>query len=272
MAHLFQVGAGSGGMVVLDLLTRDERIDRITLIEPDCYQTHNVYRHYFPPAAVGQPKGELARTWIRERRPDLDVDWFQVDLLDPAAQSQLVQVAACADFGICAVDNEPAKFHFDALFRQVGKPWTLGEVLSGGIGGWVHALVPGGACYGCIASHLQREIPTDSAPSPNYADPNAGVAETRIPASKAAIDAIASLHAILSLQFLEENASPGFTSVLMTLQRVEGVFEEAFKTYRFAIPRLAGCLVCQTTSAAKQPQGEELDVAVDEALARLGHG
>ena len=54
MAHLFQVGAGSGGMPVLDMLSRDRRITRVTLIEPDVYKPHNVERHLFPLAAVGR--------------------------------------------------------------------------------------------------------------------------------------------------------------------------------------------------------------------------
>ena len=60
MAHLFQVGAGSGGMPVLDMLCRDPRITRVTLIEPDVYKPHNVERHLFPLSAVGEPKAELA--------------------------------------------------------------------------------------------------------------------------------------------------------------------------------------------------------------------
>jgi len=50
MAHLVQVGVGSGGIAVLDALARDERITRVTLIEPDVYKPHNVYRHLFSPA------------------------------------------------------------------------------------------------------------------------------------------------------------------------------------------------------------------------------
>ena len=55
MAHLVQVGAGSGGMAVLDLLSPDPRITAITLIEPDVYKPHNVQRHLFPADAVGRP-------------------------------------------------------------------------------------------------------------------------------------------------------------------------------------------------------------------------
>jgi len=56
MAHLIQVGAGSGGMPVLDMLCRDPRITRVTLIEPDVYKPHNVERHLFPPSDVGNSR------------------------------------------------------------------------------------------------------------------------------------------------------------------------------------------------------------------------
>src|SRR5438093_1091816 len=69
MAHVFQVGAGSGGMPVLDLLCRDPRISRVTLVEPDVYKPHNAERHLFPPTDAGKLKAELARAWLRERCP-----------------------------------------------------------------------------------------------------------------------------------------------------------------------------------------------------------
>ena len=83
--------------------------------------------------------------------------------------------------------------------RRHGKPWTLGEVLSGGIGGFVHWFVPGGPCYGCVASHLQRSVTVDKAPTPDYSSSGRAGAETTIPASKASIHAIASLHALVTL-------------------------------------------------------------------------
>jgi hypothetical protein len=105
------------------------------------------------------------------------------------------------------------------------------------------------------------------------------VVETTIPASKASIQAIASLHALVTLALLEHPSQydPGFTSLLLTLQRVPEVFEEAFRPYRFRVPRSAECLICR---AAPMPDSgamplasspEELDVALDQALARLGN-
>jgi molybdopterin/thiamine biosynthesis adenylyltransferase len=270
VAHLLQVGAGSGGMPVLDLICRDPNITRVTLIEPDVYKPHNVVRHLFPPSAAGQPKAVLAERWLKEIRPELEVRLFVNDLLDPAIQTELERVVAEADIGVCAADNEVAKYHWDALLRRHGKPWTLGEVLSGGIGGFIHWFVPGGPCYGCVASHLQRSVAVEKPQTPDYSQPGGPVAETTVPASKASIQAIAALHSLVTLALLADPAgyAPGFTSLLLTLQRVPDVFDEAFKPYRFRIARSADCLICQPRTTPSS--SEELDVALDQALARLG--
>jgi hypothetical protein len=270
VAHLFQVGAGSGGMPVLDLVCRDERITRVSLVEPDVYKPHNVHRHVFPLSAVGQPKAELARQWLLERRPDLDVRILMCDLTDPAQQGVLHEIAEEADLGVCAADNETAKYHWDRLMREHSRPWTLGEVLSGGIGGFVHCFVPPGPCYGCVASHLQRSVKVEDAPAPDYSAPGGPVWETTIPASKSAISLIASLHALVTLDLLADPVSyvPPFTTLLWTLRQVPGVFEEAFRPYRFRVNRAAGCLICQARPTPSTV--EELDVALDQALARLG--
>src|SRR3954471_15157312 len=216
-------------MPARDALARDERITAVTLVEPDVFQPHNVVRHLFPRSAVGRPKAEVAREWLLERRPDLDVRLMVCDLTDPAHQPALEQAVASADVGVCAADNEKAKYHFDSLMRRHHKPWTLGEVLSGGIGGFVHAFVPGGPCYGCVASHLQRSVTVDKPPAPDYAAPGGPVHETRVPASMASIHAVAGLHAVITLALLDDPAhyNPGFTSLLLTLRRVPDVFEEA---------------------------------------------
>lgn len=275
MAHLIQVGAGSGGMPVLDMLCRDPRITRVTIIEPDIYKPHNVERHLFPHDAVGESKAVLAQRWLRERRNDLEVRLFECDLLDPSAQAEIAHAVSTADIGVCAADNEPAKFHWDLLMRRHAKPWTLGEVLSGGIGGFVHWFRPGGACYGCVAGFLQRTVQVEKAKVPDYSQPGGALPETTIPASKASIQAIASLHALVTLALLDNPAEyePGFSTLLLTLQRVPEVFDEAFRPYRFRIPRSAECLICQPGSSVQEggPSSEDLDVALDQALARLGN-
>jgi molybdopterin/thiamine biosynthesis adenylyltransferase len=257
-------------MPVLDMVCRDPRVTRVTLVEPDVYKPHNVERHPFPLSAVGRPKAELAAQWLHERRPNLDVRILPYDITDPSVQRHLHEAADEADVGACAADNETAKYHWDALMRQHGKPWTLGEVLSGGIGGLVHCFVPSGPCYGCVASYLQRSVTVDKAPAPDYSAPGGPVQETTIPASMASIHAIASLHALLTLELLSNPLGyvPRFTSLLLALARVPDVFEEPFRPYRFRVARAADCLICQARPTPSSV--EELDVALDQALARLG--
>jgi molybdopterin/thiamine biosynthesis adenylyltransferase len=273
MAHLLQVGAGSGGMPVLDMLCRDPRISTVTLIEPDIYKPHNVERHLFPPDAIGEPKAEVAERWLKTRRPDLDVRLLICDLLAPESQPAINEAAAGADIGVCAADNEPAKYHWDAIMRRHSKPWTLGEVLSGGIGGFVHWFSPGGPCYGCVASHLQRSLTIDKSKAPDYSENGGQVAEATIPATKASIEVIAALHSLITLDLLKGGAeyAPGFTSLLLTLQRVPDVFNEPYRSYRFQIARANDCLICRSEDALGKTSVEELDVALDQAFERLGH-
>jgi molybdopterin/thiamine biosynthesis adenylyltransferase len=257
-------------MPVLDMVCRDARVKRVTLVESDIYKPHNVERHLFPLSAVGHRKADLAQRWLAERRPDLEVRVLPFDITDESVQAQLHEAAEAADIGICAADNEAAKYHWDALMRQHARPWTLGEVLSGGIGGFVHCFVPSGPCYGCVASHLQRSVKVDNAPTPDYTAPGGPVFETTVPASMASIHTIASLHALLTLELLANPTghAPRFTSLLMPLARVPDVFEEPFRPYRFRVARAADCLICQARPTPSSV--EELDVALDQALARLG--
>ena len=268
MAHLLQVGAGSGGMPVLDMVCRDPRITRLTLIEPDIYKPHNVERHLFAASAVGQSKASLAREWMRERRPDLTIDILESDLCAAEAAPAIEAAATQADIGICAADNEQAKLHFDALMRRHEKPWTLGEVLSGGIGGFVHWFVSGGPCYGCVASHLQRSVAVDKPKAPDYSQPGGPAKEITVPASKASIGVIAALHAQITLQLLANprDYQPGFTSLLFTLDRVPEVFDEMFRPIRFRIKRAPGCLSCGVQQHLSAP---DLDAALDDALERI---
>ena len=78
---------------------------------------------------------------------------------------------------------------------------------------------------------------------------------------------IASLHASLTLSVLS-GLVPEFTSLLLPLAKVDGLFAEAWRPFRFRIPRSPECLICGGQAG---PAGEELDVALDQALARLGH-
>ncbi len=268
MAQIFQVGVGSGGMAVLDMVCRDPAVHRVVIIDPDVLAPHNLIRHLFGPEWLGRLKIEGAAAWIRARRPDIEVHAVAADITDAAAQAAVLDAARGSTVGICAADNEAAKYAFDALMRQTGCLWTMGEVLSGGIGGWVHRFTPTGPCYGCVASYLRREVcEVPPTPPPDYSHPQAAQVEMTIPASYAAIHSIASLHALLTLECLQSSQVPASVSVLVALQQVDGVFPEAWRFYRYTIPRSPACLMCSLSPTTLT--GDDLDVALAERLARL---
>src|SRR5438128_1668639 len=85
-------------------------------------------------------------------------------------------------------------------------------------------------------NELQRHVnKPPSAPAPAYPAPRHDVVEARIPASKAAISAVAGLHALVTLDVLE-NIDPGFTTMLFSLKKVDGVFADAYRPHRFVVP------------------------------------
>ena len=245
-------------MAVLDLIGRDSRIDTILLIEPDIYKPHNVVRHYFPAGRCGQKKAELAAEWLRERRPELKVELLTGDLCDSVNSDLVESMVARADIGVCAVDNDRAKSYWDWLMRRHSKPWTLGEVLAGGIGGFVHMFVPGGPCFACVMSQLQREIKVDDSPPPDYSAPGNSVPEASIPASISSVHAIASLHALATLALLGDEDARGWdaTSQLIPLRGVPNIFDKALSTVRLPFRRLPDCLNC---SPGKEPEGDLMD-------------
>ena len=52
------------------------------------------------------------------------------------------------------------------------------------------------------------------------------------------------------------------------LQRVKDIFEEPFRPFRFRVPRAADCLICDARPTPAST--EDLDVALNQALSRLG--
>jgi hypothetical protein len=75
------------------------------------------------------------------------------------------------------------------------------------------------------------------------------------------------------LKMLDDATAPStdFTSLLLTLERVPEIFEEAYRPHRFRVSRSAECLICRTQPPTAPSRAEELDVALDQALARLGN-
>ena len=265
----------AAGCVVLDLVARDPRVTRVTLVEPDVYKPHNVHRHLFPRVGRRPAEGRAAAEWLRERRPDLDVDAVVADLTDPARQADFARVAAACDVGVCAVDNEPAKYALrrpDAAGRQAVDARRGAQRRHRRLGPPVRARR--------AVLRLRRQPPAAhrdrgaAGPAARLlATPAGRSPETTVPASKASIAAIASLHAVVTLDAADggspagddPEASPACCS---PWQRGAGCVRRGVPAVPVPHPAAAACLIC--CGRPRPVPAEDLDVALDQALARLG--
>ena len=98
----------------------------------------------------------------------------------------------------------------------------------------VHVAGPGYGLRGDLSQALRDRR---SAQGPRLFEPGGPAPEVNIPASKAAINVIAALHAQVTLQLLARpmDFAPGFTSLLFTLEQVPGIFAEAYRPFKFTI-------------------------------------
>ena len=209
MAHLFQVGAGSGGMPVLDMVCRDPRITRLTLVEPDVYKPHNVERHLFP--AVGSRPSPRRSSWPSEwlrkqRRPDLEgVQTLLCDVLQTRrSRPRSTRRSATARHRRLCGGQRAGQVSLGCPYATPWQALDLGRgterrhwrvralVRAGGSLLWLRCQPP--AALGGRSTNLS--------PTPDYSQPGGAAAETTIPASKASIQAIASLHALVTLGLL----------------------------------------------------------------------
>lgn len=267
MIHIVQVGLGSGGMSVIDMLVRDNRVSKVTLIEPDLLKTHNLPRHLLDVSCVGESKLQCAVKWLKNRNDKIEIVPIEGYVQDPEKQVQINEALQGASVGVCAVDNEEAKYHWCNLMRKNRIPWTLGEVLSGGIGGFVHTFLPDGPCYACASTYLKREGPKDSKDiKPDYSNPSGVIEESRIPASFASIQVIASLHALATFELFDAGANS--SSILLPLQKVEGVFAESLKKIVINITKNKSCLFCSHSSEIV----DDVDQVIQNKLRELSGG
>lgn len=260
MAHLFQVGVGSIGMAVLDQLGRDERINRVTLVDCGIYEADHLKTHLFGSSGIGQFKVDLAEEWLRSRRPSLPVDVIRCDVTDPSLLSTLHQIVDSVGLGVCATDDERTRCYFDEIMTRRAVPWTTAEIAEDGAGGWIHAIASEGPCYRCVSAHV-RELPDWMVTVPTYTTPDACTAEgLDKPAQPgasghASAQAVASLQALISLELL--GARPSFTSLYLPLVGGTAGHSEMYQASRYRVEVDLKCSACRER-AVKSAAGDKV--------------
>jgi hypothetical protein len=260
-------GVGSGGARVAEELVRLGTGRVILLDRPEeRLEVHNIIRHCLGHSDLGRLKTEALRDRLLDINPECEVVAVGMDIQED--QDQLAAlVAGSTQVHICT-DNEASKHTVNAVAVRKGVPIFFGGVFDGGCGGEAGRVLPGGACYACIAAFLNRSdrFEGQSKETFDYTSPNTEQKSTA--ALNLDIAQIALIQARIALFSLLARSDPSQdfqgNYVLFGNRPVEGLFPRMLWSDIWQIPQDPQCMVCGLSSVPEA----EADAAAREILRR----
>ncbi len=248
--HFLIIGAGSGGARVAEETTRFG-VGNITLVDRrgENLEEHNIIRHPLGYSSLGRRKVDALRERLLDINPECNVDIAEMDVVKekgPLAGliRQSTQVHLCTD-------NEASKHVVNELTVQAGVPLVFAGVFDGGCGGEVGRVMPGTACYACIAGFLNRSGRFDGQETETFDYSNPDNEQFRSTAAlNVDIAQIALIQArVALLTMMEKSADSDYgplagNYILFGNRPVEGIFPHMLYSETWEVPKNANCLVC----------------------------
>jgi molybdopterin/thiamine biosynthesis adenylyltransferase len=150
-AHAAVIGCGSLGSVAAEQLVR-AGVPRLTLIDPDRVEVHNLTRTVFGLDDVGRPKVDALADRLLAINPRVEVechDWT----VDPSAVDKLSAIIAESDVVLGMADSPKAMSIVDVLLHERDRPGVFAGVYRGAAGADIVTVLPGlTACYRCTVA------------------------------------------------------------------------------------------------------------------------
>ena len=259
------VGIGSGGARVAEEVVRFG-VGRVLLVDRpgEKLEEHNVIRHPLGYSAIGRLKVQAMRERLLDINPACDVRAIEMDVTrDSSAVAEAV--SQCTQVLLCT-DNEPSKHAVNVAAVAAGVPLIFAGVFDGGCGGEVGRVLPGGACYACIASYLQRQsFDEESTEALDYTRPTSTQRSTA--ALNIDIAQIALIEARVALLTMLREIDPAGDMegnyILFGNRKVEGLFPRMLSTETWQIDRSPSCLVCAKRAADADEEADALLAAAE---------
>lgn len=126
--HIVVIGAGGNiGSHLVPHLARNPEITRLTLVDPDRYEPHNVRNQAITTAAIGRSKVQVQAALARRINPGLAVRAIAESVEDaPIGRLRGDVILAC-------VDSRRARQHVNEIAWHLGVPWIDAGVLRDGM-------------------------------------------------------------------------------------------------------------------------------------------
>lgn len=158
--HVGVIGVGGLGSVSAEMVVRCG-VRKLTLFDFDTVDIVNLNRHMFKPKHIGQPKVKIALEILKEINPDVEIQCYDNDIMDPNFEEQFEAEIQQMDIILNGLDNIPAREYLNSKCVSFNIPYIDAGASRSGLSGYVHPIIPyKTACAKCISS-IAIDIPDE---------------------------------------------------------------------------------------------------------------
>jgi len=158
--HIGIVGVGGLGCVSAEMAVRCG-IGKISLFDFDTVEIVNLNRHMFKEEHIGQSKVKVASKILKEINPDVELRYFNNDIMDPSFESKFESEIKQMDIILNGLDNIPAREYLNAKCILINVPYIDAGASRSGLSGHVHPIIPyKTACAKCLSS-IAIDVPDE---------------------------------------------------------------------------------------------------------------
>ncbi|MFX1339133.1 MAG: ThiF family adenylyltransferase [Promethearchaeota archaeon] len=158
--HVGIIGVGGLGCVSAEMAVRCG-VGKLTLFDFDIVETVNLNRHMFKEEHVGQPKVIVATKILKEINPDVEIQYFDCDIMDMKFEPKFETEINNMDVILNGLDNIPAREYLNAKCILLNIPYIDAGASRSGLSGYVHPVIPfKTACAKCLSS-IAIDIPDE---------------------------------------------------------------------------------------------------------------
>src|SRR5262249_14306696 len=122
-------------------------------------EEHNIIRHLLGYRSLGKSKLFELKRHLQSLYPFARLTTCALDVVEDSELFSTRLDKWRPDLLAVCTDNEQSKHAANRAALRLGIAQVGAGVYDGGIGGEVYRVLPGEACYGCIADHLQLRRP-----------------------------------------------------------------------------------------------------------------
>lgn len=270
------IGLGSGGSRVAAEFAR-LGVDLMLVDRPgEILEEHNIVRHLLGYRSLGKSKLFELKRHLQNLYPFARLTVCGWDVVEDSELFSKRLEKWRPDLLAVCTDNEQSKHAINQVALRLGVAQIGAGVYDGGIGGEVYRVRPGGACYGCIAEHLQLARPAKrEKPAYDYNGHDPFEAQSTS-ALNLDIAQIALIQLRLALEFLldepEFTGLPAAANLLVFANRVvPGTFSRPFHCQFFSIKRHPSCLDCGEPVADLEKEAERIVTSLRAGMEQLAN-